>query len=92
MLEPGQRAILLDELAARDNVRYIGTTTDRASRKAYGFAYDGGSGLPTRHIILISPEGSILSYEQILTRDAGALNVTIPATISYTLYLSAEYH
>jgi hypothetical protein len=92
VLEPQQRAVLLDELAARDDVRYVGTTMDRAGRPAYGFAYDSDrAGLPTRHILLISPEGVLLSYEQILTSNAGSLNVAIPATISYTLYLSAKY-
>ncbi|MDX3005340.1 hypothetical protein PWY87_26930 [Kribbella solani] len=92
VLEPGQRAALLDNLAARSDVRFVGTTIDRAGRMAYGFAHDSDrAGLPTRHILLISPEGDILSYEQVLTRDAGNLNVTIPATISYTLYLSAKY-
>jgi hypothetical protein len=92
VLEPAQRADLLDELAARDDVLYIGTTLDRADRPAYGFAYDTDrSGLPTRDILLISPKGTLLSYEEILTRDAGNLNVSIPATISYALYLSAKY-
>ncbi|MEV6415946.1 hypothetical protein [Kribbella sp. NPDC051718] len=92
VLEPAQRAVLLDELAARDDVRYLGTTTDRAGRPAYGFAYDSDrAGLPTRHILLISHEGVLLSYEQILTSNAGSLNVAIPATISYALYLSAKY-
>jgi hypothetical protein len=92
VLEPTQSADLLDELAARTDVRYAGTTLDRANRPAYGFVYDTDrGGLPTRHIVLIGRDGRLLSYEQVLTRDAGSLNVSIPATISYVLYLSAEY-
>ncbi|MFF1818404.1 hypothetical protein ACFVWG_13975 [Kribbella sp. NPDC058245] len=92
VLEPAQRAALMDELASRNDVRFMGATIDRAGRKAYGFAHDSDrAGLPTQHLLLISPEGDLLSYEQVLTRDAGKLNVAIPATISYTLYLSATY-
>jgi hypothetical protein len=92
VLEPAQRADLLDELAARDDVHYVGSTVDRADRPAYGFAYETDrSGLPTRDILLISPDGNLLSYEEVLTRDAGGLNVSIPATLTYTLYLSSRY-
>ncbi|MFC0626205.1 hypothetical protein [Kribbella deserti] len=90
--EPAQRAALLDEFATRDDIRYVGTTRDRANRPAYAFAYDTDrGGLPNRRVLLIGANGHLLSAEEILTRDAGKLNVTIPSTISFGLYLSTRY-
>jgi hypothetical protein len=92
VLEPVQRADLFTELAGRADLDYQGTTTDRASRPALAFSHDSDrSGLPTRYVLLISPTGDLLSYEQILTQDPGRLNVVIPATVSYTLYRGVQY-
>lgn len=49
------------------------------------------SGLPTRLLLLVDPTtGRPLGREDILTTDAGALGVEVPAVIGYEAYLAAD--
>lgn len=92
VLNPAERAAVLRVLSALPHLTGLGTTTDRAGRPAFAFAVDSDdSGLPTRSTILIDPAaGTVLGYEQTLTRSAGRLNVPIPSVIGYDLYLVAD--
>ncbi|MCK9894019.1 CU044_5270 family protein [Frankia sp. AgB32] len=87
------RAALLDILATTPGLHLQGHTVDRAGRPALAVAVDSAmSGLPTRYALLINPtDGRLLGQEQTLTTTAGALDVSIPAVISYTSYLTAAH-
>ncbi len=87
---PALRAALFRVLADQD-LTVFGRTTDRAGRPAVAVGMDADySGLPTSHRLLIDPDtGNLLAEEEILTTDAGALNVPIPSVISYTLNLAS---
>ena len=90
---PVVRAALLRYLAATPTLTATGTVTDRAGRKGVAFSLDSDySGLPTRYTLIIDPDtGKLLASEDTLTTRAGALNVPIPAVISYNIYLDANY-
>jgi hypothetical protein len=89
---PAVRAALLEILSELPDIRYAGDVTDRAGRVGSAFFIDSDrSGLPTRYVLIVDSEGQFLSYEQILTRTAGKLGVSIPAVIGYEMYLVAEF-
>ena len=69
----------------------LGPVTDRAGRQGVAVGLDSDySGLPTSYRLIIDPStGLLLSTEEILTTDAGQLNVPIPSVIAYTAYLQA---
>ncbi|MFD3511835.1 CU044_5270 family protein [Streptomyces sp. NPDC058657] len=87
-----QRAALLDLLAARPDVKYRGTVTDRSGRTGQAVYVDSDyGGLPGRHTLIFDPaNGKLLAYEEELTRTAGALNVKIPSVIMYVNFLTAR--
>jgi hypothetical protein len=93
VLSPAQRAAVLRVLATTPGLSYTGQTTDRAGRAGEAFSVESGySGLPTRYTVIIDPtNGALLDYEETLTTTAGALNVKVPAVISYQTYLHAGY-
>ncbi|GAB1824018.1 hypothetical protein [Herbidospora sp. RD11066] len=81
-------AALWRMLADERDLRLLGETTDRAGRKGWAFALDVPLRLPRRLVMIIDPDsGRLISSEEILTEDAGKLNVAIPAVIGYTLFL-----
>jgi hypothetical protein len=92
-LAPAVRAAMLRYLADADGLTVSGNVTDRAGRKGIGFSVESdAAGLPARYTMIIDPaNGKVLGEEEMLTKDAGKLNVRIPSMISYTVYLSAEF-
>ncbi|TLP66538.1 CU044_5270 family protein [Microbispora triticiradicis] len=85
---PRLAAALWRMLADEPGLRALGDTTDRAGRAGQAIALDLVRGLPKRLVFIIDPKtGHLNSSEEILTKDAGKLNVTIPAVIGYTLFL-----
>jgi hypothetical protein len=93
VLEPAVRSAILRLLAQLRILRYDGTVIDRAGRAGQAFSLDSNySGLPTRYTVIFSADtGELIADEQVLTTTAGKLNVAIPAVISYTLYLEADW-
>jgi hypothetical protein len=93
LLTPAARAAALRIVAQLPGLTYDGTGTDRAGRAGAAFSMTTDrSGLPTRHTLILDPAtGSLLGYEQMLTTDAGKLNVQAPAVIGYETYLTADY-
>ncbi|GAB3160988.1 CU044_5270 family protein [Microbispora hainanensis] len=86
---PRLSAALWRVLADQPRLGALGDTTDRAGRAGEAIALDMTTrGLPKRLVLIIDPEtGRLNSSEEILTKDAGKLNVTIPAVIGYKLFL-----
>ncbi|NEA33832.1 CU044_5270 family protein [Streptomyces sp. SID13031] len=85
---PEVRAALLQLLAARPDVIALGQLTDRAGRPAECFAVDSTlTGLPQRQLLMFSPTtATLLAGEDVLTEDAGQLEVRVPSVVSYRLY------
>lgn len=92
-LPPAVRAAMLRYLGEINDLKVAGEVTDRAGRRGIGFSLDSDAGgLPTRETLIFDPDtGKLLGDEEILTKDAGKLNVRIPSVISYTVFLSARY-
>lgn len=92
VLDPRQQAAVLHVLADLPGLRYDGITTDRGNRRGLAFSVDSSyAGLPTRYTVVLDPgTGALLDYEETLTTRAGALDVRVPAVISYTAYLVSE--
>lgn len=66
--------------------------TDRAGRRGQAFAYDVDRSLPKRWILIVgSQDGRLLALEEVLTKEAGKLNIRPPAVIGYTLFLNQEW-
>ncbi|WP_245603514.1 hypothetical protein [Salinispora cortesiana] len=93
LLNPAQRAAALRLLAELPGITVTGTVTDRAGRPGEAFSITSDfHGLPTQYTVIIDPgSGALLGYEEVLTKTAGRLNVTIPAVITNRSYLVAEY-
>ncbi|MFC5662958.1 CU044_5270 family protein [Kitasatospora misakiensis] len=89
-IAPQLRAALLRVLAESPELQLDGTTTDRAGRTGVAISATTGTGLPRRHTLVFDPAtGSLLDAEQILTSDPGKLNITVPAVVSYQLFLAS---
>ncbi len=90
---PDSRAAILRYLAATPAVATVGDVEDRLGRSGTGFTVESdASGLPTRYLLVIDPrDGNVLGYEEMLTRDAGKLEVPIPSVIQYISWESALY-
>ncbi|RKN38655.1 CU044_5270 family protein [Micromonospora endolithica] len=93
LLNPAQRAAVLQLLADLPGVTVSGSVTDRAGRPGEAFSIVSDvHGLPAQYTVIVdSGTGALLGYEEMLTTTAGKLNVTVPAVISYRSYLVAEY-
>ncbi|MFC4070291.1 CU044_5270 family protein [Actinoplanes subglobosus] len=93
LLIPAVRASVLRIVAELPGLTYDGTVTDRAGRTGAAFSVTtDDSGLPTRHTLVVDPAtGALLGYEQMLTTDAGKLDVRVPAVIGYDAYLTADF-
>jgi hypothetical protein len=87
-LSPAQQAALFAVAASRPGLQSFGRVTDRAGRNGFALSVESEhSGLPTRYTAIFDPvTGRLLDLEQTLTRDAGRLNVPVPATIGYTVF------
>lgn len=87
--QPRVRAQLLRFLASRPDVRSHGELADRAGRRgmAVTAAASQPGGLPAQFVLIFDQQaGALLGYEQVLTADAGKLDVTLPAVIDYALF------
>ncbi|GAA3396661.1 CU044_5270 family protein [Cryptosporangium minutisporangium] len=93
VLTPPQRAALLRSLATVPGLRAAGSVTDRSGRHGEAFLLDSAySGLPTQYTVIVDPaNGRLLGWEQMLTKDAGRLNVRIPAVLTYETLTRSEY-
>ncbi|MCZ2819225.1 CU044_5270 family protein [Modestobacter sp. VKM Ac-2977] len=92
-LTPQVRAAVLRYLAATPGLEVTGMVLDRAGRTGLAIHLDNDlGGLPNRETMVIDPaDGRVLAAETRLTETAGALNVRVPAVISYESYLEASY-
>jgi hypothetical protein len=89
---PAVRSLILRELAQLPGITFDGHATDRVGRQGLSFSVLSTRGLETRYSLIVSPtDGTLLGYEKTLTRDAGKLDVTVPAVIGYESYLAADY-
>jgi hypothetical protein len=88
-IDASLQAALLRMLASQPNVESLGATTDRLGRVADAVAIESNySGLATRYVLLFDPnDGQLLGSEDILTRSSGNLGLSIPAVISYVIYV-----
>lgn len=88
-LTPALAAAANWALAATPGLRNDGAVTDRAGRAAIAIGIDSAySGLRTTYQLLLDPNtGTVLGDEEVL-REAGKLNVTTPAVISYSSILA----
>lgn len=82
---PDLRAALFRVLALEELTLY-GHVQDREGRLGVAVGLDSDySGLPVSYRLLLHPStGDLLAAEQILTTDPGALDVEVPAVLSYT--------
>lgn len=87
-LSPAQQAALFAVAASRPGLQSFGRVTDRAGRTGFALSVESDhSGLPTRYTAIFDlVTGRLLDLEQTLTTSAGRLNVTVPATIAYTVF------
>lgn len=86
---PAVRAAIIGLLGTRSDIRDLGVIKDRAGRPGHGLGVSASQpgGLPSRFVIILDQTtGRLLSYEQILTKTPGKLDVEIPAVIDYTLF------
>lgn len=90
-LEPGLLAAMYSLLADEPDVRNFQAARDRYGRQVAVLGVDSAyGGLPSRVLLLVDEATALpLGSERILTSDAGALNVRVPAVTSYTSFLAA---
>ncbi|MFE9253465.1 CU044_5270 family protein [Streptomyces sp. NPDC007088] len=86
---PKERSALLRVLAHTRGVAYRGAVEDRAGRSGLAFSVNSRyGGLPKTQTLVFGPgDGKLRSYDEQLTKDAGALNVRVPAVTLYITYL-----
>lgn len=90
-VDPALRSALWRVLAGLPRLRSFGVVQDRLGRTGVAVGLDSDfSGLPTSYRLIIDPEaGALLAEEQLLTEDAGALDVPIPSVIGYTTLIDS---
>nr|WSW67921.1 CU044_5270 family protein [Streptomyces sp. NBC_00995] len=88
-----QRTALLRYLATVDGVSYRGSVKDRAGRPGVAFSVRSSyGGLPKLQTLIFDPHtATLLAYEEELTKNAGKLNVKVPAVVLYVTYLEARH-
>jgi hypothetical protein len=92
VVQPSVSSRLWRMLAQQRDLLPAGELTDRAGRGGQAFAFDFDRSLPKRWILIVSSEdGRFLALEEVLTKEAGKLNVRPPAVIGYTLFLNQEW-
>ena len=75
-------------LAQRNDVRTLGTVTDRSGRAGIGIAFPVDPDNDLRSIIIIDrTTGQLMGRETLLTRDDAALGVEAPAIYSFSAIL-----
>ena len=90
---PAARAALIRYLAATPGIAARGKVQDRMGRQGAAFQISSDtSGLPTDYTLILDPAtGAFLGYEELLTTDAGKLNVPVPSVISYIVWEDARF-
>jgi hypothetical protein len=85
---PGRnvRAAALAVLADTDGLTYHGAVTDRACRTGAAISAASDNGATRDLIILDVRTGALLAHEHAAMRDPGALGITTPTVVTYTLY------
>ncbi|MFF0250359.1 hypothetical protein ACWEU6_10220 [Streptosporangium sandarakinum] len=92
VVQPSVASRLWRMLARQRDLLPAGELTDRAGRRGQAFAYDFDRSLPKRWILIVSSQdGRLLALEEVLTKEAGKLNIRPPAVIGYTLFLNQEW-
>ena len=93
VLTPAERAAVLRVLARVPGLMANGEVEDRAGRIGQAFSLNSRyTGLMTRYTLIVDPAtGEFLGFEQMLTENAGKLNVKIPSVIGYESYLVADH-
>jgi hypothetical protein len=88
---PRLAAALLRVVASSPGVRLDGRTVDRVGRPGLAVsAMNGANLLPQRTTLVFDEDtGRLLDVEQTLTERAGALDVQVPAVVSYQVFLAA---
>lgn len=93
VVRPALQAAMLAGLAQQHGLVVEGKTTDRAGRGGIAISATGHRpGAPaTRYVLILDPHtGMALDYEEIALA-AGGRPIQVPATVGYTVWLSAGY-
>jgi hypothetical protein len=92
VVSPRLQAGLLRMLADERQLTNTGTVTDRIGRTGVAVSTESSnSGLNTRYTLIFDPNtGMLLDFEQVLL-EAGKLPVKVPATSSYTVWITTGY-
>lgn len=87
-LPPGVQGALWRVLADQGLI-FRGRITDRGGHTGVALTFDtNSSGLPVRKLLVVDPRtGQLLSYEEVLTKSAGDLDVSIPSVLEYEIFL-----
>jgi hypothetical protein len=93
VLDPAQRASLLQVLATVPGLASDGAVVDRSGRSGQAYSVTSNfTGLPTRYTVIIDPtSGQLLGLEQTLTTRAGSLNVPISSVVEYETFRVADF-
>lgn len=92
VVQPSVSSRLWQVLARQPDLTSAGEVTDRAGRSGRALVLDFDRSLPKRWILIVSSEdGRLLAFEEVLTEDAGRLNVRPPAVIGYTMFLDRRW-
>ena len=92
VVSPRLQAGLLRMLADERQLTNAGTVTDRIGRTGVAVSTESSnSGLNTRYTLIFDPNtGMLLDFEQVLL-EAGKLPVKVPATSSYTVWITTGH-
>ena len=92
VVSPRLQAGLLRMLADERQLTNAGTVTDRIGRTGVAVSTESrNSGLNTRYTLIFDPNsGMLLDFEQVLL-EAGKLPVKVPATSSYTVWVTTGH-
>jgi hypothetical protein len=92
VVSPRLQAGLLRMLADERDLTNAGTVTDRVGRTGVAVSTESrNSGLNTRYTLIFDPKtGMLFDFEQVLL-EAGKLPVKVPATSSYTVWITAGH-
>ncbi len=92
VVPPRLQGTLLSALADQQGVTLMGETVDRAGRRGIAVSADRDSGgVRERQVLVLDQHTGRLLDQETVALTAGTLPIRAPATISYTLYLSAGY-
>ncbi|GIM94394.1 hypothetical protein [Paractinoplanes toevensis] len=85
---PPSRAALLRALADTNGLTYQGTVVDRAGRTGVAVSATSDNSVERELLIIDPASGHLLAHEQAALRDPGALGISKPAVVSYTLFVA----